>query len=79
MSLMLLAGCVANANYGNLRGNKEVTKAFKAYQVLPDYKYFSTGPNGRPYAIMGIHNNYKILLQTLATGEPHKKPDENLD
>ncbi|MFC1515925.1 hypothetical protein ACFL7E_04105 [Thermodesulfobacteriota bacterium] len=60
MGLMLLTGCVANANFGNLKRNNETTKAFTTYQVLPDYQYFITGPNGRPYAIMGLYNDYKL-------------------
>ncbi|MFC1829951.1 hypothetical protein ACFL0O_10105 [Thermodesulfobacteriota bacterium] len=58
IGLFTLYGCVANTTFGNLRGNKEVTLAFHSYQVLPEYQYYTTGPNGKLYAIMGIHNDY---------------------
>jgi hypothetical protein len=58
LSLILLAGCAEN--YGHLQRSKEVDKIFKTYRVLPDHKYFYTGPAGRPDAIMGIHKDYNL-------------------
>ncbi len=58
ISLIVLAGCAQN--YGRLQRNEEVDKIFKTYQVLPDHKYYYSGPEGRPDAIMGIHKDYTL-------------------
>jgi hypothetical protein len=51
-------GCAEN--YGRLQRSEEVDTIFKNYRVLPDYKYYYTGPDGRPDAIMGIQNKYTL-------------------
>jgi len=70
IGLVSLGGCVANANFGNLRGSNDVTRAFHAYQVLPEYQYYFTGSKGKPYAIMGIHNDYKFQSKLWQTVNP---------
>jgi hypothetical protein len=57
-SLIILVGCAEN--YGRLQRNEEVDIIFKTYRVLPDHKYYYTGPTGRPDAIMGIHSDYTL-------------------
>ena len=53
-----MVGC--SENYGRLQRSQEVDQMFKTYQVLPDYNYYYTGPEGRPDAIMGIQNEYML-------------------
>jgi hypothetical protein len=55
---IVFGGCAEN--YGRLQRSAEVDKIFKSYQVLPDHKYYYTGPEGRPDAIMGIQRKYTL-------------------
>ena len=48
---IVFGGCAEN--YGRLQRSAEVDKIFKTYRVLPDHRYYFTGPEGRPDAIMG--------------------------
>ena len=54
----LISGCFEN--YGRLRHNNEVTRAFQEYQVEPDYKYYYYGRTNMPYAIVGIDRDYHM-------------------
>ncbi len=52
----MVSGCFEN--YGRLKHNDEVTRAFQTYQVEPDYKYYYYGRTNMPYAIVGIDRAY---------------------
>jgi hypothetical protein len=54
----LISGCFEN--YGRLKHNDEVTRAFQKYQVEPDYKYYYYGRTNMPYAIVGIDRAYHM-------------------
>jgi hypothetical protein len=54
----MLSGCFEN--YGRLKHNDEVTRAFQTYQVEPDYKYYYYGRTNMPYAIVGINRDYHL-------------------
>jgi hypothetical protein len=60
----LLAGCAANqqarGNYGTLKPSSEVNQIFQKYQVLPQYRYYITGSETKPQAIIGIDQNYTL-------------------
>jgi len=51
-------GCTAN--YGGLRGSREVTNVFEAYKILPDYRYYYSGAETEPDAIIGIDRRYQL-------------------
>jgi hypothetical protein len=55
---MLISGCFEN--YGRLKHSAEVTRAFQAYQVDPEYKYYYYGRTNMPYAIVGIDRAYHM-------------------
>lgn len=57
-ALVSIAGCVAN--YGRLVRNQEINEVFNSYRFFPDYRYYFAGPEGRPDAIMGIHQDYTL-------------------
>jgi len=38
----------------------EANDIFKSYQILPDHRYYYSGAEGRPDAIMGIHPDYTL-------------------
>lgn len=58
MLLMALTAC--SPNYGRLQRSREVTRSFETYQILPHYKYYFSGPDSEPYAILGIHRSYEL-------------------
>ena len=54
----ILSGCFEN--YGRLKHNDEVTRAFQTYQMEPEYKYYYYGRTNMPYAIVGIDRTYHM-------------------
>lgn len=58
--VIVIAACGCSTTNGDLKRDATVTRIFKAYKVLPDYRYYYTGPQGRPDAIIGVHNNYQL-------------------
>jgi hypothetical protein len=60
----LLAGCAsspeARQNLGTLRLSSEVSQIFETHQVLPNHRYYVSGSNTRPDAIIGIDQNYSL-------------------
>jgi hypothetical protein len=57
--LTVLSGC-SMSNYGQLKSNKEATKAFESYQILPNHKYYYRGTYSRPLAVVGIKEDYEL-------------------
>lgn len=55
---LVTTGC--SGNYGRLQRDRDADQIFKTYQVLPEHRYYYTGPEGRPDAIMGIQNKYTL-------------------
>ena len=55
---LVSVGCAGD--YGRLERSQAANEIFKSYQVLPDYKYYYSGPEGRPDAIMGILREYTL-------------------
>jgi hypothetical protein len=58
LSSFLVLGCLQN--YGRLKHNNEVTRAFQSYKVEPDYKYYYYGRTNMPYAIVGLDRAYHM-------------------
>jgi hypothetical protein len=54
----MLAGCVYN--YGSLQKSSEITRAFESYQILEDYRYYYSGRQNKPSAVIGVHRNYSF-------------------
>ena len=66
-SLLLVAclstmGCTGQLfrDFGRFNLNGETTQAFESYSVNPDYRYYISGPDIYPNAIIGIHRDYRI-------------------
>ena len=51
---------VLGFKYGKLQRSSEVNKIFQNYQVLPGYKYYTSGLREIPFAIIGIKAGYKL-------------------
>jgi len=53
--LPVLTGCAGR--YGSLRFDTEVMRTFEAAQVLPGYRYYTTGSETDPAAIVALRQN----------------------
>jgi len=51
-------GC--SNNFGIIRSSGEVTRMFETYKILPDHRYYYSGSDAAPRAIIGIQNNYTL-------------------
>jgi len=75
VALLITLGCAGN--YGRLVQNQEINKIFNTYRVLSDYRYYFSGPEGRPDAVMGILRDYTLestqWTEVDLTGEQLKK------
>jgi hypothetical protein len=56
--LPLITGCFEN--YGRLKHNPEITRAFQTYQVEPNFKYYYYGRSNMPYAVVGLDLSYHM-------------------
>ncbi len=52
-------------NYGRINPNDEVTQAFESYQVNKDFRYYVSGSNLYPNALMGLHREFPLDPETL--------------
>jgi hypothetical protein len=51
-----LTGCLQS--YGRLKTNPAVTQAFQEYRMLDDYRYYYSGRENVPTAIIGVDPKY---------------------
>lgn len=59
IAVAALGGC-AMSKYGKLESSPDLTRAFKAYQVIPDHTYYYRGTFSKPSVIAGIHKNFDL-------------------
>jgi hypothetical protein len=59
IALTVLGGC-AMSKHGKLESNPDITRAFEAYQILPDHTYYYWGTFSKPAAIAGINKNFNL-------------------
>jgi hypothetical protein len=55
---LLIAGC--SGTYAHLERSGRVADLFHQNIVLPDHRYYYTGPDAAPEAILGIHKSYTL-------------------
>ena len=60
--LLLLGGC-ATANYGGLKRNQDVARAFETYHVFEDHRYYYLNQENNPFAVIALHNDYTFRGQ----------------
>ena len=58
VSVVACAGMFAN--YGRFTPSDEVYKAFTTYQVNKDYRYYISGPDLNPTALMGLDRSCRL-------------------
>ena len=62
MVVLIFAGCSTPVS-GRLQNSPEVTEQFKSSQILPNHKYYVSGFQRIPYAIIAIDNNYELRIR----------------
>ena len=72
MFLFILGGC-KTANYGRLESNPDITRAFEAYQIIPDHSYYYRGSASRPIVIVGIHKDFELNSKLWVAVDPKSK------
>ena len=63
--LSLLACTGMLRNYGRFNPSNEVYQAITSYQVNDDFRYYISGSNLRPNALMGLSRSYRLDPATL--------------
>jgi hypothetical protein len=72
IALTALGGCTMS-NYGRLESNPDITRAFKAYQIMPDHTYYYRGSASRPIVIVGIHKDFELNSKLWVEVDPQSK------
>jgi hypothetical protein len=63
---LTLASCTGLfKNYGQINPSSETTGAFEKYMVNPQYRYYISGSDLYPNALMGLHRDYRLDPSTL--------------
>lgn len=57
--VMLLAGC-AGGRYGSTVIDDQAKQIFESYQILPDHRYYYSGPDAHPDAVIAIHSAFTL-------------------
>jgi len=52
-------------NYGRISPNEEVTRVLEGYRIDPALRYYISGPDLNPNALMGLHRDYRLDPSTL--------------
>ena len=60
MAVVFMVSCAGKENYGRLVPDDKVKNTFETYQLSPDYKYYYSGPDAYPRAVIGIRNEYRL-------------------
>ena len=58
--LILTLSQVWAFEYGKLKRDKDTTRSFQKYEVIPNHTYYICGQGNIPFAIIGIHNDYTL-------------------
>jgi hypothetical protein len=52
-------------NYGRIDSSREVTGAFERYEVNPNFRYYITGSDVYPNAVIGLDRKHQLDPETL--------------
>ena len=69
-AIFLFSGFTGCDNYGKLKRDPSLTKAFQNYQVDDGYTFYYLGRDNRPYAIAGIDPRYTLKSEFWQPMEP---------
>jgi hypothetical protein len=71
IAILTLGGCAGS--YGHLQPSSAVTAIFKSDKILPNHKYYYTGPDGWPDAIIAVDEHYTLVSDQWTAFEPSAK------
>ncbi len=71
-----LYGCTGH--YGRLQPSSAVTAIFKADRVMPGHKYYYTGPDGWPDAIIAVEEGFTLVSDMWTAFDPSPQRLRNL-
>ncbi len=60
ISVLFLICGIAEAEYGSLSRSRDVTRAFEAFQVFADHRYYYLNQENDPYAVVALQGGYTI-------------------
>jgi hypothetical protein len=52
-------------SFGRINLNSEIGRAFESCSVNVDFRYYVSGPNESPNAVIGLHQDYRIDPKSL--------------
>jgi hypothetical protein len=52
-------------NYGRITFSQEVTTSLESYTLQSQYRYYVSGSDAYPNALMGLHRDYRLDPETL--------------
>jgi hypothetical protein len=76
--LTVLTGCMQQANYGGFSRDDQVSHAFQSGAVPAELKYYYTGRDTMPYAIMGIDPEYTVPSKYWIAFKPEPEKLKNM-
>jgi hypothetical protein len=61
--LILLSGCAATSDKksSGVVTSREATEIWHSYEILPNYRYYYSGPDTQPNYIIGIDDQYHLV------------------
>ena len=64
---LILTACAGQLfrNYGRIDSSRQATEAFERYEVNPNFRYYISGSNLFPNALMGLDRRYRLDPETL--------------
>lgn len=65
-----LSGCVTCQECGSLERSNEISRLFLNGEVVSGYRYYYSGPEQRPSAVMAIDSSYTVDAQFWKPVEP---------
>ena len=68
-AVAMLAGCFEN--YGRLKRDPQIQRAFETYAVPSTYNYYFYGLSSYPWAIMGLDSEYQLRSRIWRKVDPN--------
>ena len=60
LSLVIFSLTACLGSYGRLQRSNDVSKTFERHEVRADHRYYTTGPEARPMAILAVNRAYTL-------------------
>ena len=58
LCMVILSAC--GGSYGHFQRSNDISKTFERHEVLSDHRYYATGPEARPNALLAVHRAYTL-------------------